>query len=175
MPLRLIAASLLFVAACDSSDPSGPAVDPADPAGEFAIDPLWFEYQVLSEPSVNGWENLQAWIDGSVRLTQSNGALSGSGSCTVRRRRHKAWLGETSDESSTLAFTASGTVSDGTVVLTLQGCAWVMARYTGTFADGAYSLRVGELASAPAWTPDLWSSAQYRAGDDPRDLGLERE
>jgi len=173
MANRLLLVALLFAAACDSTKPD--VEDPSDPAGDFVIRSIWFEHNILSEPSVNGWENLQAWIDGSLDVRRSDDALSASGTCTVRRRRHRAWLGETSDQSDTLPVTASGTIADGNVVLTLQGCAWAMARYEGTFANGSYSLRLTDARSAPAWTPDIWAGAVFADGDDPLALVLDRD
>lgn len=150
-------------------------MDPTDPAGRFEIESVWFRLSRLAEPSVGGVEDLQAWIDGSINLTETDGKLTGSGTCTIRRRRHRAWIPETSDETNTAPFTASGTVTDDAVTLTLQGCAWVMTRYTGNFAESAYTLRLGDIQSAPAWDPDVWSTATQLDGDDPRDLVMMRK
>ncbi len=175
MPLRTLLVALLLVSACDSSDSGGSdTVDPTDPTGRFTIESTWFRLTRVVEPSVGGVEDLQAWIDGSITMTRTGNELGGSGSCTIRRRRHRAWIPQTTDETATLPFSAAGTLDGDSVTLTLQGCAWAMARYTGTFSEGTYSLRVGDRQSAPAWDPDIWSSSTQLDGDDPRDLVLTR-
>lgn len=175
MPVRFLVLALLFVGACDSSGTSdGDPVDPSVPSGRFEIEPIWFRLTRVADPSVGGVEDLQAWISGSITVSVADGALTGSGSCTLRRRLHRAWIPETTDETNTLPFTAAGSLGDGAVTVTLQGCAWAMTRYTGSFKDGVYTLRLGDIQTAPAWDPDVWSSATQLDGDDPKDLVLAR-
>lgn len=168
----LLGLVLVLAAGCDSSTRVGPEDDPSAPTGRFEVDPVWFRLSMRI--AAGQVEDLQAWIDGTLTLEQDGQTLTGSGTCTLRRRRHKAWLGETSDVSETRPFSLAGTLNGSQATLTLQGCAWAMAEYRGTFSDGTYTLRLRNSQAAPVWEPSIWAAATQLDGDDPFELVLRR-
>lgn len=173
--MRFVPLLFLLLAGCDSSpsDP-GDSAPVTGPAGSFRIEPVAFELHVVADENQGFYANYQGTIGGSLTLTVEDGEISGQGNCSWTTRIHRSWLGETNTASATQRFTAKGRLVDGRVTLDFQGCAWVMARHTGTFDGSAYRLRIPDPLSGPLYPPDIWDGAVRLSGDDPLALTLER-
>jgi hypothetical protein len=119
-------------------------------------------------------EDIQATIEGTVNLTEAEGTLSGSGSCTWTSRRHTARTGQTLDGSATEQFSVSGSLTDADARLILTGCAWNQLGYRGTFDGETYTLAIPAGAEGPLFDATVWSEARFVEGDDPATLTLIR-
>ena len=167
-----------MLAGCDS-DPgvSEPEPEPqTGPAGAWSIDPVSFRLNLVVDAANGITQDIQGTISGSLTLTESNGALAGSGQCSWTTRKHTARTGQTDEESGSSAFTAAGSLSgDGSVILVLTGCAWNQIGYRGTFSEeGGYALSVRGSGDGPLFGPEVWRDARHTGGDDPESLSLVR-
>lgn len=174
--MRISLVFLLLLAACDSTavEPADSALPATGPAGTFRIEPLRFELHVVADGNQGFYANYQGTIEGSLTLAEADGELTGQGTCSWTTRQHRSWLGETNTDAATQRFTVRGRMDGERVTLDFQGCAWVMARHTGTFDGSIYRLRIPDPLSGPLFPPEIWDGAVRMSGDDPLELGLVR-
>ncbi|NNE69898.1 MAG: hypothetical protein HKN29_05985 [Rhodothermales bacterium] len=175
IPTLILFAAFLLVAGCGSSPTEVEETpEPTGAFGPWTIDPVAFRLNLVVDASGGITEDIQASISGTLNLSEDNGRISGSGSCSWSTRRHTPRTAQTIEESGTEQFSVSGTLVETDARFVLTGCAWNQIGYRGTFDGAAYSLAIPAGAEGPLFDEQVWTEATLIDGDDPAALKLVR-
>lgn len=175
VPQLMLLSVLVLLGGCDSTS-TEMDVEPAPvgPSGSWTIDPVAFRLNLIVDASAGITQDIQATISGTMTLSEEDGVLSGSGTCSWTSRRHTPRTAQTVEESGTEGFSVSGSIVDNDARLILSGCAWNQIGYRGEFDGDSYALAIPLGAEGPIFDAQVWSDATFIEGDDPAALVLVR-